>query len=292
MKPMLAATVEDIKDLKFPLYASPKLDGIRALVLNGKIVSRNLKTIPNEHVQKLFKDLPDFLDGELIVGKPTAGDCFRKTSSGVMSVEGEPSVCYYIFDKYDCSYTFEERQKLIKEWILKQKRKDIYRVTQVLIKDAFQLHQYEEEMTGRGYEGVMLRNPRGLYKQGRSTIKEQGLMKLKQFEDSEAEILGFRELMRNHNEDVRDELGYAKRSSLKSGLVGGCIMGAINVRDVYSGVEFDIGSGFTEDDRLKFWKTRKKLEGKVVKYKYFPTGSKDKPRFPVFLGFREKGDIS
>jgi len=33
------------------------------------------------------------------------------------------------------------------------------------------------------------------------------------------------------------------------------------------------------------------LMGKVVKYKSQPTGVKDKPRFPVFLGFRDKVDM-
>jgi hypothetical protein len=31
--------------------------------------------------------------------------------------------------------------------------------------------------------------------------------------------------------------------------------------------------------------------GKVVKYKSQPTGVKDKPRFPVFLGFRDVVDM-
>jgi hypothetical protein len=33
------------------------------------------------------------------------------------------------------------------------------------------------------------------------------------------------------------------------------------------------------------------LNGRVVKFKYFPTGSKEAPRFPVFLGWRADGDM-
>lgn len=53
-RPMLSATVTEVAALRFPLLASHKLDGIRALVLGGVVVSRNLKPIPNRHVQALF----------------------------------------------------------------------------------------------------------------------------------------------------------------------------------------------------------------------------------------------
>ena len=51
MKPMLAALCEDVTKLRYPVIASPKLDGIRALVIDGQLVSRTLKPIPNRYVQ-------------------------------------------------------------------------------------------------------------------------------------------------------------------------------------------------------------------------------------------------
>ena len=44
-----------------------------------------------------------------------------------------------------------------------------------------------------GYEGLMLRDPNGVYKFGRSTVKENILLKVKDFMDDEAEIISFRE---------------------------------------------------------------------------------------------------
>ena len=41
MNPMLAATVKSVADLRFPLLASPKLDGVRAYVKNGVVWSRS-----------------------------------------------------------------------------------------------------------------------------------------------------------------------------------------------------------------------------------------------------------
>ena len=98
LKPMLCATVTDISKLRYPYLASPKLDGIRCLIHNGTAVSRNLKPIRNKYIASCLKGLPP-LDGELIVGDPTAPDCFNRTSSGVMSADGEPDFKYYVFDR-------------------------------------------------------------------------------------------------------------------------------------------------------------------------------------------------
>lgn len=300
MKPMLSATVVGIEQLdgRYPLLASPKLDGIRALKWQGVVVSRNLKPIPNKYVQQLLKDIPNGLDGELIVGDPTSKTCFRDTSSGCMSEDGEPKVVFYIFDIVDKSrenlLTFEYRFDFVKRWyqgIGSDLKKHVKLVPQKIIKNSFELYEYESTMLERGYEGVMLRSPEGIYKFGRSTLKEGHLMKLKRFKDSEAKILAVEELMHNNNEKTKDELGRSKRSTHKENLVSGGTLGSLSVKDIHTGVTFDVGSGFTQADRDALWKDRTKLKGKVIKYKYFPTGSKDKPRFPVFLGFRDKIDI-
>jgi ATP-dependent DNA ligase len=89
--------------LSFPLYAQPKLDGIRASVVNGKLLTRTLKRVPNREVYEALSH-PQFngLDGELIVGDPTADDCYRKTASFCMSQSktGEQWT-YYVFDLHD-----------------------------------------------------------------------------------------------------------------------------------------------------------------------------------------------
>ena len=85
-KPMLA-TDAVLEKLRFPLLASPKLDGVRAIVRDGVVYSRSNKPIPNVFVQETFKGL-DHADGELIVGLPTAKDCMQATMSGVMSKNG------------------------------------------------------------------------------------------------------------------------------------------------------------------------------------------------------------
>lgn len=291
MKPMLAATVDHLDQLvdMYPLLASPKLDGIRAVVVNGVLYSRNMKPIPNKYVSANLPLLKmNGWDGELVVGKPEHPECFRTTTSGVMSVEGTPKFTFYVFDYADDKQlTYLDRLMLLKTRIKLIDHPSVKLVPQVKLTDSFETHEYEVKMLERGFEGVMLRKPHGIYKQGRSTLREGHLMKLKQFADSEAIVLNLIEQMENTNEKTTDELGRSKRSSHKAGKVAKGTLGSCMVRDIVSGVEFDVGSGFNDEQRQHYWDNPKLLKGKTIKYKYFPTGSKDKPRFPVFIGVRE-----
>ena len=76
-----------------------------------------------------------------------------------------------------------------------------------------------EKEQSKGGEGLILRNPDGMYKYGRSTPKEQLSIKLKFFEQDEFEVVGFEERYTNTNEATTNELGYTSRSSHKSNLL-------------------------------------------------------------------------
>ncbi len=292
MKPMLSATVDDTAELRFPLLASPKLDGIRALVINGVLVSRNLKPIPNAHVQGLFgwAEL-EGLDGELIMGDPCDPAAFRNTTSAVMSREGKPAVTFWVFDDFSHKGGFEERLESATTKVEQFCNAEALKVVEHLdITELEELDIIEGSWLESGYEGVMLRDPAGAYKFGRSTFRERGLMKLKRFADAEATITGFEEQLHNTNEAKRDKLGRVERSNHKAGMVGKGTLGALQVKGLngdYAGVDFSVGSGFDDSLRQSIWNNQKKHLGRTIKFKYFPTGSKDAPRFPVFLGFRE-----
>lgn len=291
MKPMLAAAT-DGTNLTYPVLASPKLDGIRCLVVNGVAVSRSFKPIPNKYVQKLIgsHDL-NGLDGELIVGDMTAENVFNVTTSGVMSRDGEPDVKFYVFDDLsDPKLEFKSRIINAAARCAKYKDKCIA-VGHVIIDDEDKLLKAETNVLNMGYEGLMIRDPKGQYKYGRSTLKQGWLLKLKRFLDSDAKILGLEELMHNTNEAKKNELGHIERSHKKAGMVGKDMLGALYVQDLKTGVKFKIGTGFDEKQRKFLWKQKKQLIGQVVKYKYQPTGVKEAPRFPVFLSFRDIRDL-
>jgi DNA ligase-1 len=96
--------------------------------------------------------------------------------------------------------------------------------------------------------------------------------------------------MYNGNDAEVNELGRTKRSTKQSGMSGKGTLGAF-ICKTRDGVEFKIGSGFDQQDRENFWQNKSSLLGYIVKYKHFPIGVKDKPRHPIFLGFRNKMDM-
>lgn len=295
MKPMLAATLEDVTALRFPVLASPKLDGIRCLIVDGVAHSRNMKPIPNAFIREQLAGLGP-LDGELIVGSATADDCFNRSTSGVMSRDGQPKFKFHVFDLWDHApgLHFSDRLKLAHKGMATGEGKKHPFCTPVqhkLVTNAEALLRYEQEALALGYEGVMLRDPAGPYKHGRATLREGYLSKLKRFADGEAEIIGFVEQQHNGNEAKPDELGRTKRSSAKAGKTGKNTLGALQVRDCDTGVEFEIGTGFDDYTRAVIWTNQRDWAGRLVKYKHQPVGAVDKPRFPVYLGLRDAADL-
>ena len=295
-KPMLAVDCGSLESLRFPLIASPKLDGVRAIIgPDCTVLSRSLKPIPNVRVRALLGGLPEGMDGELIAGEPTAPDAYRKTVSMVMSDEAPiTGLRYYVFDIQE-ERPFEHRNTRVE--LLFPIGPHVVHVRQHTAFSLDELLYLEDKWTTEGYEGVILRAPGSPYKHGRSTLKEGYLMKLKRFQDGEAEVIGVTELMHNQNEAKTNELGRTDRGHKKAGMVPAGVLGTLIVRDVKTGVEFEIGTGFTAEERAELWRKWSvpdpygELEAwDLVKYKHFPVGAKDKPRHPVFLGWRNHLD--
>lgn len=301
MKPikcMLACTTPDSLDvLHFPMLVSKKLDGVRCLVIDGVAYSRNMKPIPSPFVQHTF-GRPELngLDGELIAGPPNAPDVYRRTVSAVMGSESvDQDVTYHVFDITDGNTNPLHIRLPVVEHRASIGTKDgnngIVVVQQSEVFSLNELLNIEAAVLDDGYEGLIMRDPSSHYKNGRSTIKEQGMVKLKRFVDGEARIIGFEEKMHNGNEAVKNALGHTERSTAKAGKTGVGTLGALCVEDLVTGVKFNIGTGFDDKLRAELWDKRDTLPGKLAKYKSFPIGTKDAPRFPVFLGFRSELDM-
>ncbi len=283
--PLLAYTVKDTAKLDYPLLCSVKLDGIRCLILDGVAVSRKMKPIRNKFVQTILGQARyNGLDGELIVGNIMDPACYRNTSSGVMSEDGEPDFTYHVFDRTDLDAGFETRYYTLRS------EGRIQVVPHIRVHDEAGLLGVEDTLLGNGAEGVMVRSIAGKYKQGRSTANEAILGKLKRFTDDDFEIIGYEERMHNANEKKTNALGYTERSSHKENKVGRGDLGAL-VCQTKEGVLFSVGSGFSDEYRAELWETREGLPGRIAKVKHFTVGAKDAPRFPTFLGFRDKIDL-
>lgn len=283
-KPMLASDA-DLSIMRFPVIASPKLDGIRAIVIDGVVMSRSLKPIPNKYVQSLFANC-EYFDGELIVGEPTSDTVYRDTVSHVMAHDKKDfDVRFYVFDHImQLGKPYTERTVYIPLKSPKHVKVHEFKV----INDGAELFAYETECLAQGYEGLILRDPNSKYKCGRGTAKEQIILKLKRFVDDEATVIGFEERMHNANEKTTNELGRSQRSSHKANLVPMDTLGALHV--AFNGIEFHIGTGFDDAQRAEIWANKQKYLNRLAKFKHFPIGTKDAPRHPVFLGFRDRND--
>lgn len=289
-KPMLAVNA-NLDNLTFPLLASAKLDGIRAIVRNGVVMSRTLKPIPNKYVQARFCHLEHF-DGELIVGEPTDAEVYRNTVSHVMAHDKTDfPVSFIVFDHIEQpGEPYAARLRNLPSVVETGKPyAGVNALQQFPINNLEQLFELETSMLRLGYEGLILRNATAPYKYGRSTAKEGYLLKLKRFTDAEATVTGFEERMRNDNVATIDELGHTKRSSHQANKVGHGDLGAL-VCD-FKGEEVKVGTGFSAEERKDIWSRQQSVLGKLVKFKYFDYGVKDAPRHPVFLGWRDPIDI-
>lgn len=270
-KPMLAAsTIPALADIKYPVYASPKLDGIRCLVINGEAVSRNLKPIPNDYVRKTLAGLPP-LDGELIIN----GD-FNAVQSAIMSKHGEPDFTYQVFDRTDMPFRgFGYRTARTAGMVYELMHPLVTAVDQVLCSNEEDLAYWYETWLAAGYEGAIVRSIDGRYKFGRSTLKEGIMLKLKPFDDAEAKIVGYAELM--HNNDTS--------CNKIENLVGGNTLGSLITQ--FKGQTVHIGSGFDAQTRARLWAIRDDLVGQLVTFKYQGVSRFGVPRFPIFKSIRE-----
>jgi DNA ligase-1 len=287
---MLAETCEDMTKLTFPLLASPKLDGIRCLLHNGVAFSRSLKPLPNQFIQKELAKLKALhgADGELMVG-----ETFQAVTSGVMSRDGEPDFALHVFDRHDQreGEPFANRLALA-ERDFAGLGKRVKLVPHLLVNSIDELRKVVDAHLASGYEGTMIRSLDGPYKNGRSSLREGYLLKLKPFKDDEAIVTGFYEQEENLNEKKTSELGLSKRSSHQANKRGKGTLGGFYVKHATFG-NFNIGTGrgLTAELRQHIWNNQAEHMGKLVKFRYQEAGTKDKPRIPVFLGFRSPDDL-
>lgn len=305
-RPLLAADTknpENLKKLRYPLMASYKLDGIRCLTLDhGFVVSRAFKPIPNDALRTALDYVPLYLDGELVTIDPQTGKAhdFNTIQGNVMSHEGEHKAIYYVFD----SFENPDNEFFARLWHAqydvsvynKFRRPDMSKLEVMVlphrhVENADEVLEFFTEATQLGYEGVMLRDPGGVYKSGRSTLKQQILLKYKGLEniDAEGTVIGFEELYHNGNEQTRDAFGLAVRSSHKENKIAAGKLGAL-ILDTRWG-ELRVGTGFDMTLRELIWNKREWYLGKIVTFKYQESGMKDLPRFPVFKGFRDPKDM-
>lgn len=185
------------------------------------------------------------------------------------------------------------------------KRPQIVMNGQVLCSTIEEIIELRKKALMDGYEGLVIRRPDLPVKQGRSSAEGE-FLRLKLFQTEEATVEGYELASKNNNPSVKDALGLAKRSSHKHAKVPKDEIGSFicfanyDIRDLFTdellikaGQRFSVSATSLPLDQRKYLFTiRETLKDQVLKFKFFPKGIKDKPRFTTFVCWMSKADYS
>lgn len=299
LKPMKASDVKDVESLQYPLEVLTKYDGVYALVVDGKLLGRSLKPFKNTYITELLSSIEfDGFVGELCETQESKslarGDLCRNTTSCVNTINKEWGFTWKLFDYIHPDVIHLEYTERIEA--LYKRIGHISSPLDISIVDSSTatcgedvIDMYEESLR-LGYEGVILRKPDGEWKNGRSTLKEQLLLRMKPQSDAEAVVVGVVEAMENNNIALINELGYAERSSHQENKVGKGMVGSFLCIDLVSGRDITVSAGkLTHEERVEYFNTPPLHQ--VVKYRSMTYGVKKAPRFARFYSFRAVEDL-
>jgi len=295
IKPMLACDA-DLSKIKYPIMVFPKVDGVRGLVRDGKLLGRSLKQHKNKFTSALFsKFLFNGLDGELAIkGQIKSQSLCRDSTSAINTIKGEPELvlnCFDLLTTETVNLPYMERFALL--WRLVDAFPDyIQTIPYTMANNEGEVMSMYELYISQGYEGVVLRDPFAIHKNGRSTATQSGYLRIKPQGDAEGIVYGFDEAMTNNNEQTVNELGRKVRSSHKANKTGSGMVGAIALSSMDGKKTFRVGPGcMSHEDRKFYFENPDELIGRIVKFKYFDHGAKDEYRHARFFCFRAGSDM-
>lgn len=309
-----ARLVEYFKRKGAYVIAQPKLDGCRGGQYSpGAFTGRSLKPYKNKKLTKFWSNIVfDGLDGELILPPPYEWNFHamcRMTTSVVNTIDSPTIPNLVAFDfvtPKSAEWAYLRRYEKLQRWVEKLREEETRRIHLMpmrIAKSIEELEGFDDEWVTYGYEGTIVRNPDAPFKPDRSTLAME-LWRIKRRLDFEFVVDEVVEAMENQNEAKTNALGRTERSTHKANKVGkgmvGAIKGRVLKKVLWQGkVLFEkdqpikVGPGeMTHADRVKYWKRQDRIVGKIGKAKVQPHGTMEKPRAPVWIGFRAAEDMS
>lgn len=315
MKAILACDV-DFSKVKWPVMVMPKIDGVRGLNPDSVLVGRSGKRYASILNTEKFSGTQYIgFDGELVAGAAVGALLCSETTSAMTTIHGTVPVKWCLFDCFEgegitASTPYIERYRLLELRIntlftlAPELQDELWLVPFSMASNEKEVRDLEIKYLELGYEGLILRDPNGLYKNGRTTAKEANYLRLKPFKDAEILITHITEGRTNENEATLSPNGYSERSThsenmIPNGMVGNLIGTALqdeffnNVKVIAKGQVICIGAGkLSHEERKFYFDYPDEIIGKIAKYQYFPIGIKDKPRFPTFQSIRSPIDMN
>lgn len=279
--------------VKTDFYLQPKLNGHRIVWDGTNLWTRQGKPVVSvpglvDELKRLFDGKP--LDGELY----SHGMTFQKitqTGRRTVNVIDDPNLCMYVYDVPVASKTFAER------WcMLNTEYRSIIESSQRIrivetrhfpcLQTQYALNPQLLNVFAADYEGTMLRNADGMYKFGK---RSSDLLKVKRFQDTEATIVGVTQMNTFDKVIVAAGTPGSRKKSNGTYVKNGAatlhpMIGAL-VCELPNGTRFEIGSGFTHDERKQFWS--EPPTGKQVTFQYQELTPDGVPLFPSYLRIKE-----
>jgi len=254
---LLAEVYRDGIDVR-SYWISEKLDGVRAFWDGKRLISRGGEVIAAP--AWFVADFPNTaLDGELWLGRNQFAATFSIVSK-LQPVDTEwQQIQYHIFELPNAAGTFTERISAMQNLIKQQNSPYLTLIPQFRLASKAKLLEKLQQLEQQGAEGLMLHHQDALYKTGRSS----DLLKLKSYQDTEAQVIGYRP-------------GKGKYQ----GMVGALVVKTPN------GKTFAIGSGLTDALRQ-----HPPQIGTMITYRYNGFTNKGIPRFARFLRVRQEGKL-
>lgn len=283
------------------LYIMIKYDGVRCIVRNGVVYGKSMLPITNAVIQQYY-GRPEFngLEFEIIVvdrdGYYNPTTCCAETVSFTNSDEMYRHHRCVLLDHSNSETMFEQRFEDMEHFI--RMHENFMLPELEVVHEVNEIWAFENKALTKDHEAIIIRNPFLPYKQGASS-KEGELLRLKRYISEEAIIVDVAMAYTNNNVAEVNALGYTERSTKAEGRVAKEEIGTLvckTVKDIYDPwsrrllFKKDsyciIAPGtMTKDDKINLYKTREELIGKMIAFKSFPKGTKNKPRFATFQHF-------
>ena len=263
--PMLAHQWEKKKHhVRFPVYVQPKFDGTRMLY-NSAIGywTRGGKPYIPEVVRHIQMDTQGFtLDGELLLPLIYT---FQETMRAIKKYNPGMSeqLKYIVYDIANTNMGFAERHELLKQLMEENPAHPSIRLsTTLLVHNQEQIMTQHQEFRTQGFEGTIIRTQDGLYTPGQ---RSASLLKLKDEQDAEYEIVGF-----------MDGVGKDEGTIIFQCKAGDKVF---NVRPMGS-----------YGERAHMYEHGDSYIGKKLTVKFQDLSEDGVPRFPVGVNVREGGE--
>ena len=301
MKPMLATDWDEEK-VSFPLWMEPKIDGVRAINLQGNMTGRSLKSFKNVAITEEFSN-PYFkgFDGEMAAEDERHPRLCNLTTSALNTIKGHPYVLWHVFDFVTADtillpYRLRWKAMANRVEAMKAQRvpsaEKLRPVPYSIVTSLPQIEEMDAWYLEQGYEGSILRDPDATYKFGRATVREGSYLRIKRFIEKEAVVKRVVEGDSNQNEATINALGQTERSTHMANMVPNGMVGALECVDMETRKDITVAAGCMDHaTRRDYFQHQEKIVGQIIKYKTFPKGVKDKPRMPTFQSIRMKEDL-